>query len=248
MKLKELLGNTLEINGVHVSFTEDNSPKIKITDDINEDNLLYVLKEVFDYEIQEDKPKNEKAILLDLKGLDTDLLISAFRYSLTREDLKDLFMILNIINLIKVSANTLSDSYFEDPNIYITDVEMLVDVKLELGNELNELTKKISIYFLSLIKSYNKVMYTQQDHHVKLPNLYSAIFLSSDFLSLAGIFSSSQPFNTNECMFIEEPFKYISSLLTKNLTSISLMDDFFKSYNNKNKSMLSKLVGLFKKD
>ena len=70
------------------------------------------------------------------------------------------------------------------------------------------------------------------DTHIELPNIYSAIILSSDILTLSGIFSTSEPFSTSECVYIDNSFKYISSLLTKNFMTINFMDDFFKGFND----------------
>jgi hypothetical protein len=166
------------------------------------------------------------------KGLNTDLIEESIKYSLTREDLKDPLMILNIINLIKI-YNNLNDNFFQDENIYIDSKKQLLDIKKHIKQELKDFIKKLSIYFISIIKSYNKVTYTSLDTYTVLPNIYKTIFLSSDFLTLAGILSVSDSFNTEECVTVKDSFTYVSSLLTKNLLSINLMNNFFKDFDEK---------------
>ena len=83
--------------------------------DITKEELIDLLKYVYDLENNE---KFKDNILLKLKGLNTDLIEESIKYSLTREDLKDPLMILNIINLIKI-YNNLNDNFFQDENIYI---------------------------------------------------------------------------------------------------------------------------------
>lgn len=193
--------------------------------DITKEELIDLLKYVYDLENNE---KFKDNILLKLKGLNTDLIEESIKYSLTREDLKDPLMILNIINLIKI-YNNLNDNFFQDENIYISSKADLLDIKKNLKPELKEFVKKVSIYFLSVIKSYNKVTYTSLDTFEILPNIYRTIFLSSDFLTLSGIFSVSEPFNTEECVTIKDSFTYVSAFLTKNLIGLNFMDSFFKN-------------------
>lgn len=197
--------------------------------DITKEELIDLLKYVYDLENNE---KFKDNILLKLKGLNTDLIEESIKYSLTREDLKDPLMILNIINLIKI-YNNLNDNFFQDENIYIDSKKQLLDIKKHIKQELKDFIKKLSIYFISIIKSYNKVTYTSLDTYTVLPNIYKTIFLSSDFLTLAGILSVSDSFNTEECVTVKDSFTYVSSLLTKNLLSINLMNNFFKDFDKK---------------
>jgi tRNA (guanine-N7-)-methyltransferase len=62
----------------------------------------------------------------------------------------------------------------------------------------------------------------------KLPNVIKAIFLSTDLLTLSGIFASSEPFNTADCCYVEDSLIYVSSLLLKGSMSVNLMESFFK--------------------
>lgn len=202
--------------------------KIKPNNNIDKDELLSLLTQIYDIENAENY---NDVIYLNLKGLSVDLLSEAIKYSLSREDLKNPTMILNIINLIKI-YNTLDDSFFENENIYVSSIEDMLDIKLSLRNEIKAFSKKLSIYFISLFKSYNKLSFNPLDTHIELPNIYSAIILSSDILTLSGIFSTSEPFSTNECIYIDNSFKYISSLLTKNFMTINFMDDFFKGFSD----------------
>ena len=145
--------------------------------DITSDELLELLNYVYNLENNEEF---KDTILLQLKGLNKNLLIDAFKYSLSREDLKDPIMILNIINLIKI-YNNLNDNFFQDENIYISSKADLLDIKKNLKPELKEFVKKVSIYFLSVIKSYNKVTYTSLDTFEILHNIYRTIFYHQTF-------------------------------------------------------------------
>lgn len=224
---KNMLSNTYNLK------IENESIYISFIDTINNVDLLENLKIIYDLEANL-YAKNEKFdINLNLKNLSIELITKAISFSLKYENLADKNMILNIINLIKI-YNTLDDSFFIDDNIYFNSIEDFIDLKLELKDELEAFIRQLSIYFISLFKSYNKLTYTPQDTYIKLPNVYSIILLSLDFLTLSGIFSISKSFSTNECVYIENSLAYITTLLQKNILSIDLMNSFFGKHSDDN--------------
>ncbi len=203
---------------------------IRPHENISKENLLTLLQQVYDTESQEDF---NGIVYLRLRGLSTELLTDAFKYSLSREDLKDPLMILNIINLIKI-YNTLDDSFFENENIYVTSLEDLLDLKLEINSELKKFIRQVSIYFVSLFKSYNKTSYSPLDNHIKLPSIYEKIFLSSDLLTLSGILSVSPEFSSNDCIYIDEALLYISTIMGKNMMAMGMLNSFLEGLSNGN--------------
>lgn len=218
---QEFIESLKNINGVDVE--ESDIIKITFHNSLSLEDVEKSLSCIYDYENTLDNVN----VILNLKELEVELLAECFRYSLAREDLRDPVMILNIINLVKI-YNTLDDSFFADENIYVKSIEDLLDLKLEIHSELKEFVKKLSMYFVSLFKSYNKIIFTPLDNHKKLPNVIKAIFLSTDLLTLSGIFASSEPFNTADCCYVEDSLIYVSSLLLKGSMSVNLMESFFK--------------------
>lgn len=201
---------------------------VNVKDGIEKDSLLTVIKEIFDFEIE-----TKEIVYLNLKGLNVSLITEAIRYSLTREDLRNPYMILNIINLIKI-YNTLDDSFFNDSKIYVNSIEDLLDVKLDLTNELKKFQRQLSIYFISLFKSYNKFSYEPLDKHIELPEIYKNIILSLDILTLSGIFSVSEPFSTEECVYIDSAIIYMNELLMRGAISTKLISALFGENNDSN--------------
>lgn len=214
------------ISSDFVEVLEGDNLTVNVKDGIEKDVLLTVLKEIFDFEIE-----TNEIVLLNLKGLNTSLITEAVRYSLTREDLRNPYMILNIINLIKI-YNTLDDSFFENSKIYVNSIEDLLDVKLDLTEELKKFQRQLSIYFISLFKSYNKFSYEPLDKHIKLPEVYKNIILSLDILTLSGIFSVSEPFSTTDCIYIDSAAVYVNELLMKGSLSVKLLNNLFGEKND----------------
>lgn len=217
----------------NVDYVEDeNFLKIIVKNDISKTDLLEFLDKLYTVETELCK-KEKNNILLNLRDLDYTSLAEAIRFSLNRQDLCDSTMLLNILNLIKI-YNSLDDEFFEDENIYVSSVDELLDLKMELTDDLKAFTKQLSIYFISLFKSYNKTIFTPLDYHIDLPVIYRNLFLSTDLMTLSGIFATSEDFNIKECVYINNAIEYLCNLQEKNVMTISLMNDFLKGLKNDN--------------
>lgn len=223
MSATELV-NQIESEFVKCEVLEDGMI-VSVKDGIDKDTLLNDLKLIYDFESSE-----EAIVFLNLKGLNTSLLTEAIKYSLTREDLRNPYMLLNIINLIKI-YNTLDDSFFANEKIYVSSIEDLLDIKLDLTSEIAEFQKKLSIFFISLFKSFNKTQYEPLDKHIDLPDIYRNIILSLDILTLSGIFSVSEPFSTSECIYINNANVYLTELLARGSLSALLMNNLLGEMN-----------------
>ena len=211
--------------------------KLNVKEEITSEQLLELLKLVYDYE---QRPKT-KVLFLNLKKLDTDLKADALKYALSREDLKDPITSLNILNLIKI-YNNLDDSFFENENVWVNSLEDLLDLKLLINDELKAFIKQFSIYFLSLIKSYNKMIYTPLDTHIDLPQTYKTLFLSMDFMTASGIFSVSEPINTDELIYINEATPYLMEMMVKNCMGIGLLNAFLEQKEGFFKRLINKIM------
>lgn len=218
--------NSIAEHDIEISEVTDGL-KVKLSSGIFVGEAKTIVDTICNYELED----NHIQIFLDLKGLPVETLAEIFRYAFKKEDLNDPLLILNIINLIKV-YNTLDDSFFDDEYVYADDIEKFLDLKLELVDDIAEFNKKVSIYFLSLFKSYNKFVYTPMDKHYKLPTIYKNIFLSTDLLTLSGIFSDTKNFDTSECVLIEDAFLYLTSLIEKGKLSSELIEIFLKDNKN----------------
>lgn len=192
--------------------------------DISKDELLALLQQVYDSQVDEEF---KDTVYLRLKGLSSELLAEVFKYAFTRDDLKDPLTSLNVFNLIKI-YNTLDESFFEDENVWFSSLESMLDVKLLIHNELKQFIRQFSIYFLSLIKSYNKITYTPVDNNIEMGQLFKTLFLTMDFMTAAGIFSTTKDINTNELLLITDAFKYLNDMMVKNCMGINLLNSFLE--------------------
>ena len=83
-----------------------------------------------------------------------------------------------------------------------------------------------------MFKSYNKTNYTPLDKHKPLPKLYKALFMTSDFLTLSGIFSVSKPFSTEECVYLDDAVECLINLQLKGQFGIDFLNDLVEETQN----------------
>lgn len=169
-------------------------------------------------------------IMLNLKPLPLEEKTKIIKYVLTEgQSIEDPLMILNILNLVKV-YNTLDDEYFKSEDVYVNSVEEFLDLKLAIANEIKEFTKKLCIYFLSIIKSYNKFSFTAADERFEIPSIYRLLIMSTDFITLAGIFSKCPVISTDELIYVNDAYNCMTSLISKSTVSTQLLNDFFNQF------------------
>ena len=211
----------------------DNQNIIIKTDDKAE-NVVEVIKNITNL-VQEFNRDNEEQVILmfNLKEAKTEQKIDALKYGFNTPTLDDPLMQLNLYNLIK-SYNNMNDEFFASSDVYFNSVEELLDIKLALGSEIKAFIRQLSIYYMSLFKSYNKLFFTPSDEHISLPTLYKNMILTSDLLTLSGIFAKSPEFSTNELIYIDDAYVYLTALITRSNNSMDLIDDFLNGLNVNN--------------
>lgn len=184
------------------------------------DTIIDNLKNIFDFE-----QSNNVDIQICCKNIDTDKLTKIFDYCLSNYQIINSTVILNILNLVK-GYNAFEQEFFDHKLVWFTDIEQVIDVKLELQDKISNFVTDLSKYFIGCIKSMHKVEYTYLDDIVKLPPLFNHLFLSTDMLTLSGIMSKSNNFSINECPLIEDSYIYVSELASKFILSNSLSKMF----------------------
>ena len=228
MSVKELVNNLNLAEGYKCDIVADDRNIVIRTNEHAED-IVTVIKEV-DSKIRDYNTNNENQVILmfDLKGATTCQKIEAIKYAFNTPTLEDPLMQLNLYNLIK-SYNNMNDEFFNSSDVYFNSVEELLDVKLALSKEIKAFIRQLSIYYMSLFKSYNKLFFTPSDEHINLPTLYKNMILTSDLLTLSGIFAKSPEFSTNDLIYIDDAYIYLTALITRSNNSMNLIDDFLNS-------------------
>ena len=103
-----------------------------------------------------------------MKYLDYDKKLKALKELINNESLKDSKDIINISFLVK-RLNQLDNEIFKREDIYYSSLMELIDLKINLKKELEELRKKIVIYYLGCLKS---LTIKNEEQAIHINNLY----------------------------------------------------------------------------
>ena len=243
--LKEYIGkgyifdSAYEGKNIIVRVTQDAEDLVTIMDKCYSDKFL--VKQIVNKcdipdedGVQHTNENTEDIIIMfDLKNASTEQKIEALRYGLQTPTLNDPLMQLNIYNLVK-SYNNMNDYFIKSTDVYYNSVEEILDIKLALGKEIKAFIRQLSIYFMSIFKSYNKFVFTPSDEHIVLPPLYRNMILSSDFGTLSGIFTKTPEFSTKELVYIDDAYVYLTTLINKSQKGTELVEEFLKNLENEN--------------
>lgn len=203
-----------------------NESEIILDSNLSSEDVIVILSKVIAYEAEKYKENtNIYTANIIIKDFSTKKLVEIYRYLLSEESVVNSSLILNIINLIKL-YNSFDDSFFNHRLIYEKDLEQFLDIKLSLKNELNEFITKLSKYWISVIWSAHKTAYTYLDQPVVLPNIYQRIILSTDMITLSGIFSKAKSFSTSELFIVNDAYLYLSESCKKLSFADSLLNLF----------------------
>ena len=243
--IKGLEYKTVDVVQEYRNNEVDTHIEIKFNNEVNVDDLLKALKIIYDWENEldikdtdskEKKEEKEKikrpTVFLSLKGLDTELLAEGLRYSMHRKDLKNPIMLMNIFNIIRVYMNS-NKQWLENEDVYMTSLPQNTDIRQILRDDIIQLKTEFTFYFLSILKSYNKMEYTPQDNCEELPNMFKAYFGISDLLTICGIFNDAQPINTGDLKLIQNSFEYVSNILEKSSIGFGFMEQFLNQIYDK---------------
>ena len=219
-----------------VTFEEkDSHVYVTFSDTIELNALLDTTKMIYGYEKELHKNKQKVNIVIRAKSLETEKLEAWFRMALQDEDLCDPVMCLNIFNLVK-NYNALSENFFENNDIYITNIEQFLDIKLGLKDDISRVSTKLAKYFISLIKYAHRTTINSGESVQKIENLYSILLTLCDVFTLSGIVAKAEDFKISECVLVYDAMTYLMCIMDKTKTGINLMEMFLKGKNSDDNS------------
>ena len=122
------------------------------------DDLLSKLDSVLSIEESAYDIKNLQGptFKLNFKNQSVSNLIDIFSFAMDREKMVNTRMILNLQVFIN-GYSTFDDSLFESPEIFISKIENVLDIKLSLIDKLKPFNPQIAYSFLACLKSMHKV-------------------------------------------------------------------------------------------
>lgn len=199
---------------VAFTFERDQEYVFQFDDALSVEQIVDVLVKLC--EVEESFYEQNECLALvtyDLKSVAPEKLTRIIKALMHRETLINTSLILNIGLLIK-GYNTLDDSMFESPSVYVKDLEQLLDLKLDLMDDIKAIQTELTKWYLACLKSAYKVEYTYLDDVAKIPMLYKRILSTSDVLTLSQIMAKSGNVSTDDLPLVENAYPIVAEIVS----------------------------------
>ena len=199
--------------------------------DISTEDLIKCLDYIYEYENTFEYSKAESRlpnIVVDIKRLSIEAKAEALKYSMSRLDLVNASMIMNIFAVAQ-GVSSLSPEYFANEEVYFNSIVEMVKVKSAITEEIRVFCTTLSKWLLSAISSSSITEYSVIDEPQKLPKVFEAIFLSYDLIALSNFINNSDTISTDDLYLVENAFCYVSEMCAKTLAGVTLLNNFLSS-------------------
>ena len=199
---------------------KQNSIIIRFSDNINKEDFLESLKQLWQYEID-----SNHTIDILIKNLSYEYRKDALGCALKTSELKNPIFLMNIFCLIK-GYNTFEESYFEHEQVFLNDEVEFLDIFDDLEEEIKEVTLKTAEYYISMLKTCNLVEAVENNPNaVKMENIYVYLFNSLDVTILARILSSVKDSSIWETKkIVINSLSYLGQIAEKFIFTNTMMD------------------------
>lgn len=189
------------------------------------DDTEYIIKHLTDlnnFELKKQEEKKPVEVHLNFKSLSFDTRLEILRWALTKEDLIDASLVLNIFNLIK-GYSTFDKTFFDSEEVMFNKATEFLDFKRKLTTERSKFLRELARYYFSAIKSCGIVEYAVDNPPLIIPFVYQRILLISDFITMSNMLCDIV--EVNNLVNVANARFFIDSMSTKN----SIANIFIKS-------------------
>lgn len=204
------------------ALTELKQPTVFKFESISSDEAILKIGEILKYQVDNLGKDNVIETDISIKALSKEEKIAIIKHILTLDDVLDSYVILNIYNFIK-GFNTFDSSYFDSPIVYVNDMEEYLDIKYELKEELSEFTKKVCVYYLSVLRSIDKID-NNDPKMVIIPLIIQRILMIADFYTLSVMLNKVKSINIDETYIVNNALAFVNTwagnqVMSKELTT-----------------------------
>lgn len=187
----------------------------KVVADINAINELQVNR-------LETPTTTNNVFNISLKKLDRELKIKVIAYLLEKDDLIDSYAVLNLYHLVK-GGNTFEDEFFADRSIYLTEFTEHFDLKSALKPEIKEFTKKLCMWYLSVLKSCDKIEADEKDM-VLMPLVFQRMLYITDICTMSTLLNRIKGINIDDTKVVNNANSYLDSLCNRQMWKRFMVD------------------------
>lgn len=141
--------------------------------------------------IEEAKKKGEPDPVIPMKGEPVETLVAVLDWAMTDLTVTNPSVLFNVRHLI-APYNTMDEAFFKSKDVWFTDIEQMLDVKIALAKQIKDLQGKVVRAWISCVKSLHKVEFTYLDNTVEIEPAIRTLLAWMTLIDLSKLIDSTQ--------------------------------------------------------
>lgn len=141
--------------------------------------------------IEDAKKKGEPDPVIPMKGEPVETLVAVLDWAMTDLSITNPSVLFNVRHLI-VPYNTMDDAFFKSKDVWFTDIEQMLDVKIALAKQIKALQVKVVRAWLSCVKSLHKVEFTYLDNTLEIEPAVRTLLAWMTMIDMSKLIDSTQ--------------------------------------------------------
>lgn len=141
--------------------------------------------------IEEAKKKGEPDPIIPMKGEPVETLVAVLDWAMTDLSITNPSVLFNVRHLI-APYNTMDDEFFKSEDVWFTDIEQMLDVKIALAKQIKALQVKVVQAYFACLKSLHKVEFTYLDNTLEIEPAVRTLLAWMTMIDMSKLIDSTQ--------------------------------------------------------
>lgn len=141
--------------------------------------------------IEDAKKKGEPDPVIPMKGEPVETLVAVLDWAMTDLTVTNPSVLFNVRHLI-APYNTMDEAFFKSKDVWFTDIEQMLDVKIALAKQIKALQVKVVRAWFACLKSLHKVEFTYLDNTLEIEPAVRTLLAWMTLIDLSKLIDSTQ--------------------------------------------------------
>lgn len=141
--------------------------------------------------IEDAKKKGEPDPIIPMKGEPVETLVAVLDWAMTDLSITNPSVLFNVRHLI-APYNTMDDAFFKSKDVWFTDIEQMLDVKIALAKQIKALQVKVVQAYFACLKSLHKVEFTYLDNTLEIEPAVRTLLAWMTMIDISKLIDSTQ--------------------------------------------------------
>lgn len=141
--------------------------------------------------IEDAKKKGDPDPVIPMKGEPVETLVAVLDWAMTDLTVTNPSVLFNVRHLI-APYNTMDEAFFKSKDVWFTDIEQMLDVKIALAKQIKALQVKVVQAYFACLKSLHKVEFTYLDNTLEIEPAVRTLLAWMTMIDMSKLIDSTQ--------------------------------------------------------